>query len=52
MIIAINIAIAMFSIYHINQLSSPVDRILQEKYQNVTAAENMALALEQQIVLW
>lgn len=48
MIIAINIAIAMFSIYHINQLGSPVDRILQEKYQNVTAAENMALALEQQ----
>lgn len=47
-IIAINIAIAMFSIYHINQLGSPVDRILQEKYQNVTAAENMALALEQQ----
>lgn len=47
-IIAINIAIAVFAIYHIQRLGSPIERVLKEKYQNVSAAENMLLALEQQ----
>ncbi len=47
-IICINIAIAAFAVYHINQLSIPIDRILKEKYQNVGAAENMRQAVIQQ----
>lgn len=47
-LICINIIIAVYAIYHINQLSSPIDRILKEKYQNVSSAENMAQALQQQ----
>ncbi len=49
-LICINIAITVFAIYHIRQLGSPVDRILKEKYQNVNAAESMALALRQQVL--
>jgi PAS domain S-box-containing protein len=48
-LICINIAIAVFAIYHINRLGSPVERVLKEKYQNVSAAENMAQALMQQV---
>jgi signal transduction histidine kinase len=47
-VICINAAIAVFAVYHINRLSSPIDRILKEKYQNVSAAENMTQALLQQ----
>ena len=46
-IICINIAIAAVAIYNINDLSKPIDRILKEKYQNVSAAENMVQALSQ-----
>ena len=49
-LICINIAIAVFAIYHINRLGSPVERVLKEKYQNVSAAENMAQALMQQVL--
>lgn len=47
-IISINIAIAAFAIYHISDLSRPIDRLLKEKYQNVSAAENMLQTLSQQ----
>ena len=47
-IICINVAIAVVAIYNINDLSKPIDRILKEKYQNVSAAENMIQALSQQ----
>lgn len=47
-LICINIAIAVFAIYHIHQLGSPIDRVLREKYQNVSAAENMIQSLKQQ----
>jgi signal transduction histidine kinase len=47
-IIIINVLIAVFAVYHINQLSSPINEILKEKYQNVNAADNMSKALEQQ----
>ena len=47
-LICINIIIAVYAIYHIDQLSSPIDRILKEKYQNVSSAENMSQALQQQ----
>jgi NtrC-family two-component system sensor histidine kinase KinB len=47
-IICINIALAVFAIFNINDLSRPIDQILKEKYQNVSAAENMMQALSQQ----
>jgi len=47
-IIVINIMIAVFAVYHIDQLSTPINEILKEKYQNLNAAENMSKALEQQ----
>lgn len=47
-VICINVAIAIVAIYNINDLSKPIDRILKEKYQNVSAAENMIQALSQQ----
>jgi len=47
-IIVINIMIAVFAVYHINQLSTPINEILKEKYQNLNAAENMSKALQQQ----
>jgi len=47
-IIVINIMIAIFAVYHINQLSTPINEILKEKYQNLNAAENMSKALQQQ----
>ncbi len=50
-IICINIAIAVFAIFHIHRLGSPVERVLKEKYQNVSAAENMAQALDQQFIV-
>jgi len=48
LIICINNAISTFAIYHINDLSKPIDRILKEKYQNVSASENILQALSQQ----
>jgi NtrC-family two-component system sensor histidine kinase KinB len=47
-LICINVAIAVFAIYHIVTLGSPVERVLQEKYQNVSAAQSMIQALNQQ----
>ena len=47
-IIVINIMIAVFAVYHINQLSTPINEILKEKYQNLNAAENMSQTLQQQ----
>ena len=47
-LIGINLAIAVFAIYHINRLGSPVERVLKEKYQNVSAAQSMNQALDQQ----
>jgi NtrC-family two-component system sensor histidine kinase KinB len=47
-LISINIAIAIFAIYYINQLGSPVERVLKEKYQNLNAAQSMIQALDQQ----
>jgi len=47
-LIGINLAIAVFAIYHINRLGSPVERVLREKYQNVSAAQSMSQALSQQ----
>jgi len=47
-LIGINLAIAVFAIYHINRLGSPVERVLKEKYQNVSAAQSMSQALAQQ----
>jgi CHASE3 domain sensor protein len=47
-IIVINIIIAVFAVYHINQLSTPINEILKDKYQNLNAAENMSQALQQQ----
>ncbi|HEM48929.1 MAG TPA: HAMP domain-containing protein, partial [Caldithrix sp.] len=47
-IILINVIIAVVAIYNINDLSKPIDQILKEKYQNVSAAENMIQALSQQ----
>ncbi len=46
-IILLNVVMVIFAIYHINQLSRPINRILSEKYRNVNAAENMKLALSQ-----
>ncbi|MFZ0390780.1 MAG: ATP-binding protein, partial [Calditrichia bacterium] len=50
-IIGINVAIAVFAIYHINRLGSPINRILEEKYQNVNAAEGMIQSLQQQKII-
>ena len=36
-IIVINIMIAVFAVYHINQLSTPINEILKEKYQKSSA---------------
>jgi two-component system, NtrC family, sensor histidine kinase KinB len=47
-IIVINIMIAVFAVYHINQLSTPINEILKDKYQNLNAAENMSKAIQQQ----
>ena len=47
-LICINISIALFAVYYIHQLGSPIDRVLREKYQNVSAAENMIQSLKQQ----
>lgn len=47
-IILANVIMVGFAIYHINQLSRPINKILSEKYRNVNAAENMKLALAQQ----
>lgn len=44
-LVLVNIAVAVFAIYRIDQLSQPIDQILTEKYQNVQAAENMLLAI-------
>lgn len=46
--VCINIGMAVFAIYYIDQLSNPIDRILKERYENVGAAENMIQALKQQ----
>ncbi|MBN2423545.1 MAG: HAMP domain-containing protein [Calditrichaceae bacterium] len=44
-LVLINIAVAVFAIYRIDQLSQPLDSLLKEKYQNVQTAENMLLAI-------
>ena len=46
-IILLNVVMVAFVIYHVNQLSRPINNILSEKYRNVNAAENMKLALAQ-----
>ncbi len=50
-LICMNMAIAIFAIYHINRLGRPLGQILKEKYQNVSAAENMTQSLAQQELL-
>ncbi len=47
-IILINVAMVIFAVYQIQRLSRPIDRLLSEKYRNVTVAENMKLALAKQ----
>ncbi|MGH1364127.1 MAG: ATP-binding protein [Calditrichia bacterium] len=47
-IIAINLVLAIFAVYYINQLGSPVDTILRENYRNVNAPSNMREALKKQ----
>lgn len=47
-IILVNVIMVIFVVYHIRQLSRPINNILSEKYRNVNAAENMKLALAQQ----
>ena len=48
LIIFINVAIAIFAIYYLNQLSSPIDQILEEKLNNVNASHSMIQSLVQQ----
>jgi signal transduction histidine kinase len=47
-IILINISIAIFAIYNINQLSAPINQVLKENYNNINAAEQMRHTLTQQ----
>jgi nitrate/nitrite-specific signal transduction histidine kinase len=47
-IIFINVAIAIFAIYYLNRLSSPIDQILEEKLNNVNASRSMIQSLVQQ----
>ncbi len=47
-LIVVNVAIAAFAIYYIHLLGSPVDRVLREKYQNLSSAGNMVQAMNQQ----
>ncbi|KAA3610387.1 MAG: sensor histidine kinase [Calditrichaeota bacterium] len=47
-IIILNISIAIFAVYHINQLSEPIDQILKENYRNIKSAEQMKEALTSQ----
>ncbi len=47
-LICINVLIAIFAIYHINQLGSPIDQILRENYRNVNAPGKMVEALKKQ----
>ncbi len=47
-IILVNVLMVIFVIYHVKQLSQPINQILGEKYHNVNAAENMKQALAQQ----
>jgi NtrC-family two-component system sensor histidine kinase KinB len=46
-IIFINTAIAIFAIYYLNRLSSPIDQILEEKLNNVNASRSMIQSLIQ-----
>ena len=45
------IAVAVFSIYHIKQLSQPLYTLLRGRYENVTAAEKMLSVLQTQEAL-
>ncbi|HGY56551.1 MAG TPA: HAMP domain-containing protein [Caldithrix abyssi] len=45
---AIIVAVAVFSIYHIRQLSHPLYLLLRGRYENVTAAEKMLSNIRQQ----
>jgi len=47
-IIVFNISLAVFSIYHINSMNEPLDKILKENYRNISTAENMKLSFIQQ----
>ena len=47
-VIFINVAIAIFTIYYLNRLSSPVDQVLEEKLNNVNASRSMIQSLVQQ----
>jgi len=47
-VIFINVAIAIFTIYFLNRLSSPIDQILEEKLNNVNASRSMIQSLVQQ----
>jgi len=47
-VIAINILIAVFAVYHINRISEPLDQILKENYRNINSAEQMRHAITAQ----
>jgi PAS domain S-box-containing protein len=46
-IIFINVAVAIFAIYYLNRLSSPIEQSVEEKIKNVNAAESMIQSLVQ-----
>jgi signal transduction histidine kinase len=46
-IIFINVTVAIFAIYYLNRLSSPIEQSVEEKIKNVNAAESMVQSLVQ-----
>jgi PAS domain S-box-containing protein len=46
-IIFINVTVAIFAIYYLNRLSSPIEQSIEEKIKNVNAAESMVQSLVQ-----
>jgi signal transduction histidine kinase len=46
-IIFINVTVAIFAIYYLNRLSSPIEQFVEEKVKNVNAAESMVQSLVQ-----
>jgi PAS domain S-box-containing protein len=46
-IIFINVTVAIFAIYYLNRLSSPIEKSVEEKIKNVNAAESMVQSLVQ-----
>ena len=47
-IIILNVSLAVYAIYHINNMNEPLDKILKENYRNITTAENMKLLITEQ----